>query len=332
MASHPFTHVVVHEMRRLFPEELADRTWDNVGLLLENSRQPTSATESQRVLLTNDLTPDVVEEAIAYNVTVIVAYHPIIFRGLKSITLQDPQQASLLKLMQNNIAVYSPHTALDAGHFGINDWLADTVSTVAKSLGATTPSTTVIKSVRDRMPPSYLALDREGKPLDVGYGRRIQFNHTLPAAEVIRRAVRELGLSMSHVLVARPRIQQAKSASLTDLDDIHSVGVCAGSGFDIFRDQINKFSMLITGEVSHHDALYATTRGVWVVCLLHSNSERKFLSARLQGELMKQITQYTDFKDAVVLVSERDRDPFEIWDLDNPPTQRTSDRPEAFTV
>ncbi|ERT02734.1 YbgI/family dinuclear metal center protein [Sporothrix schenckii ATCC 58251] len=332
MASHPFTHVVVHEMRRLFPEELADRAWDNVGLLLENSRQPTSATENQRVLLTNDLTPDVVEEAIAYNVTVIVAYHPIIFRGLKSITLQDPQQASLLKLMQNNIAVYSPHTALDAGHSGINDWLADTVSTVAKSLGATTPSTTVIKSVRDRMPPSYLALDHEGKPLDVGYGRRIQFNHTLPAAEVIRRTVRELGLSMSHVLVAPPRTQQTKSASLTGLDDIHSVGVCAGSGFDIFRDQISKFSMLITGEVSHHDALYATTRGVWVVCLLHSNSERKFLSARLQGELMKQITQYTDFKDAVVLVSERDRDPFEIWDLDNPPTQRTSDRPEAFTI
>jgi putative NIF3 family GTP cyclohydrolase 1 type 2 len=57
-----------------YPEELADRAWDNVGLLLENSKLPTNMTGRERVLLTNDLTPDVVDEAIAYKVSVIVAY------------------------------------------------------------------------------------------------------------------------------------------------------------------------------------------------------------------------------------------------------------------
>ena len=232
--------------------------------------------------------------------------------------------------MQNNIAVYSPHTALDAGVDGINDWLADTVCTAAKSLGSPTPAVKVVKSVRDRLPATHLAVDAEGNPLDVGYGRRITFNRTLSAAELIKQVVFGLGLSMTHVLVARPRTQSSPTRS--DLDGIFSVGVCAGSGFDIFREKIGQFNMLITGEVSHHDALYATTRNVWVVCLLHSNSERRFLSARLQNQLTRQITQHAGYKDAAVLVSERDRDPFEIWDLDNPPTQRTSDRPEAFTV
>ncbi|KAL1899210.1 hypothetical protein Sste5346_003132 [Sporothrix stenoceras] len=328
--TNPFTRAVVEEMRTMYPEELADRSWDNVGLLLENSKLPTDKPGRERVLLTNDLTPDVVDEAIAYKVSVIVAYHPIIFRGLKSITLRDPQQASLLKLMQNNIAVYSPHTALDAGVDGINDWLADTVRSAGRELGATDAVTTVVKSVSDRMPPFYKPVDAEGNKLDVGYGRRIGLNKTVPAGELIKQVVKEMGLNMSHVLVARPRTQTQPTR--TDRDGIYSVGVCAGSGFDIFRDQVEMVNMIITGEVSHHDALYATTRNVWVVCLLHSNSERRFLSARLQDQLTRQITQHAAYKDAAVLVSERDRDPFEFWEVDNPPTQLTSDRPEAFTV
>lgn len=255
---------------------------------------------------------------------------PIIFRGLKSLTLKDPQQASLLKLMQNNIAVYSPHTALDAGVDGINDWLADTVAKAGRTLGSTGADISVLKSVKDRMPSFYKPVDAEGTPLDVGYGRHIRLSKLVQAPELIKQVVKEMGLSMSHVLVARPRAQSAPWWG--NLDSVMNVGVCAGSGFDIFRDKIDQFNMIITGEVSHHDALYATTRNVWVVCLLHSNSERKFLSAKLQDQLTRQLTQHHAYKDAVVLVSERDRDPFEFWDIENPPSRRTSDRPEAFTV
>lgn len=231
--------------------------------------------------------------------------------------------------MQNNIAVYSPHTALDAGVDGINDWLADTVKDAGQLLGATNASVTVIKSVRDRLPSSsQYAVDGEGEPLDVGYGRRIAFTQRLPVADLIKDFLRGMGLDMSHVLVARPR---ASSAMPWPKDEVSSVGVCAGSGFDIFRENLKDFDMLITGEVSHHDALYATTRGVWVVCLLHSNSERKFLSSRLQGQLTRRITGHSNFKNATVLVSEKDRDPFEFWDVNNPAEPNNS-RPEAYTV
>ena len=56
-----------------YPEELADRAWDNVGLLQENIK-PASGTVPARVLLTNDLTVRVAEEAIQKKASVIVSY------------------------------------------------------------------------------------------------------------------------------------------------------------------------------------------------------------------------------------------------------------------
>lgn len=53
-----------------------------------------------------------------------MAYHPPIFGALKSFTLANPLQASLLKCSAEGISVYSPHSALDSVWGGINDWLA----------------------------------------------------------------------------------------------------------------------------------------------------------------------------------------------------------------
>lgn len=56
------------------------------------------------------------------------AADPIIFRPLKSFTFADSQQESLLRLTQEGISVYSPHTAVDATIGGVNDWLVDGIS------------------------------------------------------------------------------------------------------------------------------------------------------------------------------------------------------------
>lgn len=125
----PFTRTVVASMRHLFPEDLADKSFDNTGLLLESPLQPSqSQRNSNRVLLTIDLTKAVADEAVAQNVSLVVAYHPIIFRGLKSITFDDPQQATLLRLASHGISVYSPHTAVDQVPGGMADWLCDIVT------------------------------------------------------------------------------------------------------------------------------------------------------------------------------------------------------------
>ncbi|KAL9100034.1 MAG: hypothetical protein Q9163_004551 [Psora crenata] len=123
----PFTRAVISAMRKLYPEELADKSFDNTGLLLEAPFDPIRR-QMNSVLLTVDLTKAVADEAIERKDCVVVAYHPIIFRGFKALTLADTQQQSLLRLALEGISVYSPHTAVDAVPGGLGDWLADIVT------------------------------------------------------------------------------------------------------------------------------------------------------------------------------------------------------------
>ncbi|KAH0845843.1 hypothetical protein FOPE_11885 [Fonsecaea pedrosoi] len=124
----PFTTAVVSSMRRLYPEPLADKTFDNTGLLVEAPFIPSRPRNRNSVLLTVDLTRAVADEAIENNHSVVVAYHPIIFRGLKSITTDDTQQLSMTLLLAHGISVYCPHTAVDTVPDGMADWLCDIVT------------------------------------------------------------------------------------------------------------------------------------------------------------------------------------------------------------
>lgn len=86
------------------PKESAE-PWDNTGVLIDCSND----TAPKTVLLTIDLTDEVVAEAIRDGVSFIVSYHPVIFAPLRSIV--DPRYVLCI---QHGISVYSPHTQLDA--------------------------------------------------------------------------------------------------------------------------------------------------------------------------------------------------------------------------
>jgi putative NIF3 family GTP cyclohydrolase 1 type 2 len=72
---------VVTKLDNFAPKSLAE-TWDNVGLLVE----PVTKRNIERILLTNDLTEDVMEEAVKVRADLIISYHPPIFVPLKSVT------------------------------------------------------------------------------------------------------------------------------------------------------------------------------------------------------------------------------------------------------
>ncbi|MDX2051510.1 MAG: Nif3-like dinuclear metal center hexameric protein [Polyangiaceae bacterium] len=114
---------ILSQLDALAPLALAE-PWDNVGLLLEPPRFRSDAAEVEQALLTIDLTPAVLEEAVAAKADLIIAYHPPIFSGQKRLTFQNPTQALVLSALEAGIAIYSPHTALDAAAGGMNDWLA----------------------------------------------------------------------------------------------------------------------------------------------------------------------------------------------------------------
>ena len=81
--------------------------------------------EINSVLLTTDVTPDVVNEAIISGCQLIVSHHPLLFHGLKQICGQTPQARAAEMAIKHDIAIYSAHTSLDSVIGGINTRLAD---------------------------------------------------------------------------------------------------------------------------------------------------------------------------------------------------------------
>ncbi|RDI81427.1 Diphthine methyl ester synthase [Venturia inaequalis] len=300
IASAPFSRAVVSAM-----------------LLLEAPFDPLRR-QMNSVLLTVDLTKAVVDEAIERNDSIVVAYHPIIFKGLKSITLDNSQQQSLLRLAAEGISVYSPHTALDAAPGGICDWLADIVTgtpvTAAEDQKKDDDSDSEKASIEedpflDKRRPVYMlqhhpshrdmikdadlklgatrhtrnpitALDIPGVP-GAGMGRIVRFNEPQPLSAIIDRVARGVGNPKGFPIA----IPQGKSVE--DMS-IRSIAICAGSGGSMFAN-LKDIDLLFTGELSHHEALGAIEKGQCVITLFHSNSERGFLHTVLKTQLEEKV-------------------------------------------
>jgi dinuclear metal center YbgI/SA1388 family protein len=109
---------LVELLEELMPSSLAE-DWDNVGLMVGRKGKTV-----KRILLALDLSKEVVEQAIAQKIDMIITHHPAIFKKLKRVVDNDWQQDLLLTLMENGIAVYSAHTNLDCVSTGVNDVLA----------------------------------------------------------------------------------------------------------------------------------------------------------------------------------------------------------------
>ena len=74
-------------------------------------------------MLTNDLTPPVVDEAAKLATNLVISYHPPIFSGMKCVTQKTWKERIVTTCLENRIAVFSPHTSYDCVKDGVNDWL-----------------------------------------------------------------------------------------------------------------------------------------------------------------------------------------------------------------
>lgn len=94
--------------------------YDNAGLIVGNP-----AADVSGVLITLDATEEVVDEAISSDCNLIIAHHPIVFRGLKKLTGSNYVERTVIRAIQNNIAIYASHTNLDNVLEGVNSHIAD---------------------------------------------------------------------------------------------------------------------------------------------------------------------------------------------------------------
>jgi len=76
------------------------------------------------VLVSLDVTMDVIKEAKENNCNLIVAHHPIVFRGLKRINGTNYVEQVMIDAIKNDIAIYAAHTNLDNIVLGVNGKIA----------------------------------------------------------------------------------------------------------------------------------------------------------------------------------------------------------------
>lgn len=225
---------VIDNLKAIAPLHLAEE-WDNVGLLIN----PLKPRNIKKVLLTIDLTEAVADEAIAQKTDLIVAYHPIFFQGVQRLDSTDAYDRTVMKLIQKNIAVYSPHTALDAIIGGVNDWLAD---------GVGQGEISVLQPIQNT---------------DAGQGRLVELKRPVKLKTLAQRIKTYLGLKTLRI------------AAATEDTPIKTVALCAGAGTDAFKGV--KADCYLTGEMSHHNLLAATLNGAHVILCEHTNTERGYL-------------------------------------------------------
>ncbi|HQQ95401.1 MAG TPA: Nif3-like dinuclear metal center hexameric protein [Bacteroidia bacterium] len=93
--------------------------YDNSRLITGNRAQDVDS-----ALLCLDCTEEVIEEAMAHKCRLVIAHHPVLFSGLKKLTGETFVERTLIKAIQNDIAIYACHTNMDNVMHGVNHKIA----------------------------------------------------------------------------------------------------------------------------------------------------------------------------------------------------------------
>lgn len=110
---------ITTHLESIAPAHLQE-SYDNAGLIVGN---PT--TEVTGVLTSLDCTEAIVAEAKARGCNLVVAHHPIVFRGLKRFNGNDYVERTVIKAIKEDVAIYAIHTNLDnVRHQGVNERIA----------------------------------------------------------------------------------------------------------------------------------------------------------------------------------------------------------------
>lgn len=148
---------VIKVLETKYPRLLA-YDWDNVGLQVGSLNKKASV-----VLITLDVTKDVVREAVRLKADLIISHHPLIFKPVASIATDSPRGWMIDRLIKNDIALYAMHTNYDLAEGGMNDRLAALLGIREPKLldeterigryGAVDPDTTsgFIRKVKERL-------------------------------------------------------------------------------------------------------------------------------------------------------------------------------------
>ena len=212
--------------------------YDNCGLLVGDP-----ATQCTGVLCSLDCTEAVIEEAIQKGCNLIVSHHPIIFKGIKQFDQNNYVSRTVLKAIQNNIALYAIHTNLDSILDGVNKTLADALCLENRRILAPKPG----------------ILDKNGQT--VGSGLIGELPLETEASEFLKWVKEKLQLSL------------IKHTAFTK-KPLKTIALCGGSGsFLIGEAKAQGADCFITSDLKYHDYFEADGR-LLLLDIGHGESEQ----------------------------------------------------------
>jgi len=212
-------------------------SYDNAGLIVGSYNQ-----EINGVLIALDTTPAVIQEAIDIGANVVIAHHPIIFKGLKKINGKTYIEQTIIEAIKHDIAIYAIHTNLDnVYNNGVN-------AKISKKLGLINTAILAPK----------LDFDPEG---GVGSGMIGELEGEMSEPEFLDYLKAKMDLK-----VVKHTEMLAKS--------VKTVAVCGGSGGFLLPNAIKLAAdVFITADYKYHEFFDANSE-IMIVDIGHYESER----------------------------------------------------------
>ena len=214
--------------------------YDNAGLQIGLAEDA----EATGVLLSLDVTEEVVNEAVLRGCNLIISHHPLMFQPVKSFTGKTHVERAILKAIKNDITVYAAHTNLDVAYGGVNFKMAE-------KLGL--------------QKAEFLA----------GRENYISGDKTFTAGEGIIASLPE-AVSKKAFMEQVKEVFRLKSLRVNNASpkSIKRVALCGGNGAFLIPQAIEKGAdVFITGEIGYH-RFFGYEKDILLLEIGHYESEQ----------------------------------------------------------
>ncbi|MGO4927570.1 Nif3-like dinuclear metal center hexameric protein [Fundicoccus sp. Sow4_D5] len=203
---------LTNELNAVYPEFLAEN-WDQNGLHF--GRLDASV---NNVMVSLDIRPNVVEEAINKGIDTIIVHHPPLFKAIQRFDLNKPDIAMYADLIKHDINVFAMHTNFDAAHNGMNDWLAQQLELV-----------------------DIQSLVTHEEPENPGIGRVGRLKEAMTREELLVFLKEKYQRQQLVVIEKEPK------------ENYQVIGIVGGAGSSFMHEALaNNVDVFITGDVSYH--------------------------------------------------------------------------------
>lgn len=232
---------VIELLEKLAPPEYACE-WDNPGLLAGRNGK-----NIKKILVAVDATDEMVDLAVREEADLLLTHHPLIFRGIKKINDQDFTGRRLLTLIGKDICCYAMHTNFDIAPGCMADLAAERLH------------------LSEGRPLETTGTDPEGNP--VGIGKIGRLDRPMTASEIGRFVKERFGLPF----VTAYGLDEVRESTQV-------IAVSPGSGGSMIRAAKEAgVTVLVTGDIGHHEGIDAAACGLAVIDAGHYGLEHIFV-------------------------------------------------------